>query len=56
MQHNKTGKNPVNKLYIKILYYPQCRGMDIDLGDTCLYMSHFADEQTIIANDKDDLD
>ncbi|XP_044744708.1 uncharacterized protein LOC123306668 [Coccinella septempunctata] len=34
----------------------KCKGMGIDLGEMCLYTLQFADDQVIIANDKDDIE
>lgn len=46
------------KIYVARALYQwkrKCKGMGIDIGDTCLYTLQFADDQVIIANDKDDL-
>lgn len=29
--------------------------MDVEIGETCLYTLQFADNQVVVANDKDDL-
>lgn len=34
----------------------ECKGMGIDLGETCLYTLQLADDQVVIANNKDDLE
>lgn len=34
----------------------KCHGMGIELNDTCLYTLQFADDQAVIANDKDDME
>lgn len=34
----------------------KCKGMGVYIGDTCLYTLQFADDQVIIANDKDDIE
>lgn len=38
------------------LWKRKCKGMGVDLGGVCLYTLQFADDQVLIANDKDDLE
>ena len=38
------------------LWKRKCNGMGIELNDICLYTLQFADDQAIIANDKDDME
>lgn len=38
------------------LWKRKCGGMGIDLGELCLYTLQFADDQVIMANDKEDIE